>query len=53
LSVKIIKHEITKLLKDLSKNDTQHCFEQWKKHWTKCILSEREYFEGDSVPVQE
>ena len=27
----------------------QNCFEQWKKHWDKCIDSQGEYFEGDSI----
>jgi len=31
----------------------KHYLEQWKKRWAKRILSEREYFEDDPVPVQE
>jgi len=45
-----IKREMTNLFKDLSKNDMQYCFEQWKKR-AKCILSV--YFESVSVPIQE
>jgi hypothetical protein len=31
----------------------QHCFQEWEKRWTKWILSGKEYFEGDHIPVPE
>jgi len=48
-----VKRETTKLLKELIKEDTQHCFQEWEKRWTKCNLSGEEYFEGDHIPVPE
>jgi hypothetical protein len=37
--VENIKHETTRLLKNLTSQDMQHCFLQWKKRWDKCIHS--------------
>jgi hypothetical protein len=34
-----IKRETTRLLKNLTLQDMQHCFLQWKKRWAKCIHS--------------
>jgi hypothetical protein len=48
-----IKRETTKFLKELTKEDMQHCFQEWEKRWTKCILSGGEYFEGDHMPIPE
>jgi [histone H3]-lysine36 N-dimethyltransferase SETMAR len=53
VDVDTIKRETTKLLKELTKEDMQHCFQEWEKRWTKCILSGGEYFEGDHIPVPE
>jgi len=39
VDVDTIKRETTKLLKELTKEDMQHYFQEWEKHWTKCILS--------------
>jgi hypothetical protein len=50
VDVDTIKRE-TKLLKELTK-DMEHCFQQWEKRWTKCILSGGEYFQRD-IPVPE
>jgi hypothetical protein len=49
--VENIKHEATRLLKNLTSQDIQHWFLQWKKRWAKCIHSGGEYFEGDHVPI--
>jgi hypothetical protein len=51
VDVDTIKRETTKLLNELTKEDMQHCFQEWEKRWTKCILSGGEYFEGDHIPV--
>jgi hypothetical protein len=41
------------LLKGLKEDDFQECFNQWKRKWDKCIMSEMDYFEGDKndVPI--
>ncbi|KYQ49726.1 hypothetical protein ALC60_11199 [Trachymyrmex zeteki] len=35
VDVNTIKRKTTKLLKELTKEDMQHCFQEWKKRWTK------------------
>jgi len=49
--VTTIKREITLLLKGLSEEEFQGCFQQWKRRWDKCIVSNGEYFEGDHNEV--
>lgn len=29
------------------------CFEDWKKRWHKCIISEGDYFEGNKIVIHE
>jgi hypothetical protein len=53
VDVDTIKQETTKPLNELTKKDRQHCFQEWEKRWTKCILSGGEYLEGDHIPVPE
>ena len=36
------------VLNNISTEEFQKCFQQWKKRWYKCIESKGEYFEGDS-----
>jgi len=36
-----------------SENRLNNCFEDWKKHWHKCIVSGGEYFEGDEIDLKE
>jgi hypothetical protein len=43
----------TRLLKNLTLQDMQHCFLQLKKRWAKCIHSGGEYFQGDHVSIPE
>ena len=31
----------------------QKCFENRKKHWHKCIISEGDYFEGENIEIHE
>jgi hypothetical protein len=42
-----------KLLKEMTKEDMQHCFQEWEKRWTECILSGGEYFKGDHIAIPE
>ena len=53
VDVDTIKRETTKPLKELTKKDMQHCFQEWEKCWTKSILSGGKYLEGDHIPVSE
>ena len=36
-----------KVLNNISTEEFQKCFQQWEKHWHKCVESRGEYFEGD------
>ena len=40
-------------LKTISKSPYQKCFEDWKKRWHKCIISEGDYFEGNNIDIDE
>lgn len=40
-------------LKAIPKSEFQKCFEDWKKRWHKCIISEGDYFEGDNINIEE
>ena len=40
-------------LNKITKNDFWKCFEDWKKHWHKCIISNGNYFEGDHIEIDE
>ena len=53
VDVDTIKRETTKPLKELTKEDMQHYFQEWEKRWTKCILSGGVYFESDHIHVPE
>ena len=48
-----MKTESLRELKDIPKNAYQKCFEDWKKHWHKCIITEGDYFEGDNIEIRE
>jgi histone-lysine N-methyltransferase SETMAR len=45
--VDTIKMNATQQLHSVEKNDFQKCFQQWQERWTKCIVSDGDYFEGD------
>jgi len=49
--VTMIKSEMTSLLEGLIKEKFQWCFQQWKRRWDKCIVSNGEYFEGARIDV--
>jgi hypothetical protein len=52
VDVDTIKRETTKPLKELTKKDMQHFFQEWEKYWTKCILSGEEYLRVTTSPFQ-
>ena len=37
----------------IPKIELEKCFEDWKKRWHKCIISNGDYFEGDNINVDE
>ena len=47
-----IKSASLKELKAIPKIEFK-CFEDWKKRWHKCIISNGYYFEGDNINVDE
>ena len=48
-----IKTPSKEKLNKITKNDVLKCFEDWKKHWHKCIISSGDYFEGDKIDIHE
>ena len=40
-------------LKTIPKSGYKRCFEDWKKRWHKCIISEGDCFEGYNVDIDE
>jgi len=42
-----VKKKTLEVLKNISTEEFQKCFQQWEKRWYKCIESKGEYFEGD------
>ena len=42
-----VKQKMTEALKGIKIDEFKNCFEQWKNSLDKCIISNREYFEGD------
>ena len=44
-----MREKTTEALKAITLQEFQNCFEQWKKWWDKCIDSQGECFEGDSI----
>ncbi|UYV67803.1 hypothetical protein LAZ67_5002107 [Cordylochernes scorpioides] len=47
-----IKTESKEELKKILKTDFLKCFEDWKNHWHKCIISHGDYFEGDKIAAK-
>ncbi|VEN56661.1 unnamed protein product [Callosobruchus maculatus] len=37
----------------IRKNDFFKCFEDWKRRWHECIISEGSYFEGGKIDIHE
>ena len=48
-----IKSASLKELKAMPKIEFEKCFEDWKKRWHKCMISNGDYFEGDNINVDE
>lgn len=41
------------VLKATMEMNYSDCFKEWKKRWHKCIVSAREYFEGNESDLEE
>ena len=50
-SIEEIKTESLKALKAIPEIEFNKCFDDWKKRWHKCIISEGDYFEGDEIDL--
>ena len=48
-----IKIASLKELKAIPNIEFKKCFEDWKKRWHKCIISNENYFGGDNINVDE
>ena len=48
-----VKSASLKELKAIPKIEFEKCFEDWKKCCHKCIISNRDYFKGDNINVDE
>ena len=48
-----IKSASLKELKAIPKIEFEKYFENWKKRWHKCIISNGDYFEGENINVDE
>ena len=46
-NVEEVREKTMEVLKTITLQEFQNCFEQWKKRWDKFIDSQGEYFEGD------
>ena len=42
-----VKKKTLEVLNNISTEEFQKCFQQWEKHWYKCIELKGEYSEGD------
>jgi len=47
-----VKRKSTELLNALTKEDFQHCFDQWKKRMEWCVARGGEYIEGEHSIVE-
>ena len=52
-TIEEIKTASPKELKAIPQNDYQKCFDDWKKRWHKCIISNGDYFEGDNINIDQ
>ena len=51
-TIEEIKEKSRKELLAIPKSSFQKCFDDWKKRWHKCIISERCCFEGDKIVIE-
>ena len=52
-TIEEIKTASLKELKAIPQNDHQKYFNDWKKRWHKCIISNGDYFEGDNINIDQ
>ncbi|KYN44215.1 hypothetical protein ALC56_01337 [Trachymyrmex septentrionalis] len=52
-TIEEIKTASKEELNKITKNNFLKCFEDWKKRWHKCIISDGDYFEGDKIYIHE
>lgn len=52
-NIEDIKTASLKELKAIPQNAFENCFQDWKKRWHKCIISDGDYFEGDNINIKE
>ena len=50
-TIEVIQAESKKALKAIPEIEFNNCFDDWKKRWHKCIISGRDYFEGDEIDL--
>ncbi|PNF25994.1 hypothetical protein B7P43_G06385, partial [Cryptotermes secundus] len=48
-SVDAVKAKATQLLKSITQDDLQHCFQQWKIRMERCRDRGGDYIEGDNI----
>ncbi|KAG5337601.1 MOS1T transposase, partial [Acromyrmex charruanus] len=51
-SMEEVKRKSAELLNALTKEDFQHCFDQWKKRMERCVARGGEYIEGEHLIVE-
>ncbi|KAG5333087.1 MOS1T transposase, partial [Acromyrmex heyeri] len=51
-SMEEVKRKSAELLNALTKEDFQHCFDQWKKRMERCVARGGEYIEGEHSIVE-
>ena len=52
-TIEEIKAASKEELNKITKNDFLKCFEDWKKRWHKCIISDEDYFVRDKINIHE
>lgn len=52
-SMEDIKNATLSEQKAIPKNEFQTCFGNWKRHWYKSIISNKDYFERGNIVVDE
>ncbi|KYN31622.1 hypothetical protein ALC56_14120 [Trachymyrmex septentrionalis] len=52
-TIEEIKTASKEELNKITKNNFLKFFEDWKKRWYKCIISDGDYFEGDKIDTHE
>ena len=51
-SMEEVKQKLTELLNAFTKEDFQHCFEQWEKQMEQCVSRRGEYIKGEHSIVE-